>query len=164
MAAGTPEIKGVLVKLTVVGMTYPFISTDGSIYDFDGTNITIKTYNGNYLQASQNTAVSFTSTPLISGVPAAIHAFNSAFVAANYGCSAAQVTGDYVTIACLRGNRDTYGWLAVVRISTTSVIAAMRVSDNIQTRWCGIHSWSNMWTSAGLALTPHGFTAGNGQI
>src|ERR1035437_6967334 len=162
MAAGTPEIKGVLVKLTVVGMTYPFISTDGSIYDFDGTNITIKTYNGNYLQASQNTAVSFTSTPLISGVPAAIHAFNSAFVAANYGCSAAQVTGDYVTIACLRGNRDTYGWLAVVRISTTSVIAAMRVSDNIQTRWCGIHSWSNMWTSAGLALTPHGFTAGNG--
>jgi hypothetical protein len=99
---------------------------------------------------------SFSSVTIISGLGAAVHAFDSAFIAADFGCATGPAIGDYIQMGCQRGTANTYGWEAVAQVSTGSVVAAMRVDSNIQTRWCGIHNvYKAGYAAPVLGITTH---------
>jgi hypothetical protein len=142
---------------------YPYINpTDGKFYVLhNGVDLQQKVYNGTYAQATAGSVASFSSTTLLSGVPTAIHAFNAAFTAADFSCgdSGSDVglvaIGDYVNLQCKRGTQDTYGWVAIVQISTGLVIAATRVDNNIQTRWCAIHELAPMYNRGDVNIQTH---------
>src|ERR1035437_1156315 len=145
------------------GLAYLKINAlDSKFYRFDGTDLIQDVYTGNYAAASPDTPASFSSTTIFSGVPAAIQAFNSDFVVADFGCTTTTTIGDYVDIACNRGIQDTYGWVAVFKISTGQLLAATRPYMNIRSRWCGTHHVDPMYDQPALAITTHGLTGGNG--
>src|ERR1035437_4325377 len=144
------------------GLAYLKINAlDSKFYRFDGTDLIQDVYTGNYAAASPNTTARFSSTIIFSGVPAAIHAFNPDFVVADFGCTTGTTIGDYVDIACNRGSQDTYGWVAVLKISTRQLLAVTRPHMNIRSRWCGIHHVDPMYDQPALSITTHGFVTGN---
>jgi hypothetical protein len=97
------------------------------------------------------------------GFPAAIKSFNPLFNTADFACGdpandvGVGATGDYLTLVCRRGIQDTYGWIAVAKISTGAIVAAMRMDSNLQCRWCAIHQTYQMWDQPALGLETHGF-------
>ena len=134
----------------------------------NGVDLVEKVYTGSYAAAAPGTPASFSSTTIFSGIPAAIHTFNPSYSTTDFTCGnpSADVSaggiGDFIILSCRRGNQDTYGWVAVIRISTASLIAATRVDANIQCRWCAVHASFPMYDQGGVAITTHGFVAGNG--
>ena len=129
---------------------------DNSFYTNDSGALVQRTYSGPYTSVSPGTWVTFgTTTTLIANLGAAIHAFDSAYTFADFGAGIASAVGDYVFIQGKRGIQDTYGWLAVVRISTASVVAAMRLDSNIQCRWCAIHQTLPMYDQPMMSISTH---------
>jgi hypothetical protein len=134
----------------------------------NGVDLLEKVYTGSYAAAAPGTPASFSSTTIFSGIPAAIHTFNPSYSTTDFTCGnpSADVSaggiGDFIILSCRRGNQDTYGWVAVIRISTATLIAATRVDANIQCRWCAVHASFSMYEQGGVAITTHGFVAGNG--
>jgi hypothetical protein len=70
---------------------------------------------------------------------------------------------------CQRGYQDSYGWIAIMDrgnrmpIATCGggpscphVIAAVNVTENPQTRWCGLHNIEMIPDAAVVSITPHG--------
>jgi hypothetical protein len=147
------------------GLAYFKINAlDSKFYMFDGTDLIQYVYTGDYALASPNAAASFSSpTTVFSGVKAAIHAFNPDFVEADFGCTTTTTIGDYVDLQCNRGGQDTFGWVAVLKISTGQLIAATRPGMNIRSRWCGTHHVDPMYDQPAMQITTHGFTGGNGM-
>src|ERR1035441_1527455 len=134
----------------------------------NGVDLVEKVYTGSYAAVATGTPASFSSTTIFSGIPAAIHTFNPSYPTTDFTCGnpSADVSaggiGDFIILSCRRGNQDTYGWVAIIRISTATLIAATRVDANIQCRWCAIHETFPMYDQGGVAITTHGFVAGNG--
>jgi hypothetical protein len=152
------------------GAAYALINPlDNKFYVLhNDVDLVAKTYTGSYTSATPGTSASFSSATILSGIPSAIHTFNSAYSATDFPCGnpAADVgvreIGDYVILSCLRGTQDTYGWLAVVQISTARVIAATRVDANIKSRWCAIHEAFSLYDQPVAEITTHNFVGGNG--
>ena len=148
---------------TNYGVAYAYINpTDGKFYNMAGSDLVQYTYSGNYSAAPPKSTASFSRNTILSGVSSAIHAFNSAFVVADFPCGPGPSIGDYLAVSCRRGIQDTYGWVAVVRVSTGQVVAAAPVYNNIQCRWCGLHELSPVYDQPVLAISTHGLVSGNG--
>jgi hypothetical protein len=139
------------------GAAMPVISApDAKFYVSSGSKMLAYTYAGNYLAASSGTAARFSSTVVINtSLNAAMSAFDGTFPSANFGCSAGAPTGDYSLVKCSRGVQDTYAWLGILRVSTGAIIAAMRLDDNIQCRWCALHQASLMYDAPAISITSH---------
>ena len=145
------------------GVAYPYInSVDGKFYAMAGDDFVVHTYTGDYTPKATGIQISSSSATIISGLHAAIHAFDSSFVSADFGCGPYPIIGDYVTFVCRRGQADTYGWLAIGQISTGSIVAAMRVDSNIKTRQCAIHGTYSLYDQPAIGITTHGFINGDG--
>ncbi len=144
---------------------FPYINAiDGKFYYLhNATDIKVYAYTGAYSSPSPGTPATLTSSDVLLNFPAAITAFNSLFTAADFGCGNATddvgvvSTGDYLTLTCRRGTQDTYGWIGVAKISTGTIVAAMRMDSNLQCRWCAIHETYQMYDEPGLGLEIHGF-------
>jgi hypothetical protein len=139
------------------GAAMPVISApDAKFYVSSGRKMLAYTYAGNYMAASSGTAAKFSSTVVINtSLNAAMSAFDGTFPSANFPCSAGAPTGDYSLLKCSRGVQDTYAWLGVLRVSTGAIIAAMRLDDNIQCRWCALHQASLMYDAPAISITSH---------
>jgi hypothetical protein len=125
----------------VWGIAYPYINpTDGKFYTSDGTNVVMMQYTGDFTGVASGVAASFSSpTTILSGLPTAIHSFDSAFNTAHWSCTGGIAAGDYLHIQCLEGGADSLGWLVTVKLSTGTLVAATRVDSNIKCRWCAVH-------------------------
>lgn len=119
--------KGILWKYTYVG---------------DGTNKAIRYADGS-VQADWST------TALTGNTQGSISTKVGTFVAANpskyprgftgFACSFVDTRVDGFLITCLRGNQDTYGWVAVLDLNGDA-IAAWEYYQHPLGRWCAIHS------------------------
>ena len=144
-------------------VAYPLINpVDGKFYQQSGNDVVAKTYAGDYAAAKPNTAASFSSVIVIHDISAQVHAFNNKFVSADFGCGVDQFMGDYAAFACMRGIQDSYGWIAIARVSTGKVIAAMQLYENAQYRWTGIHHLDAVYDEPAVTITTHGITGGGG--
>jgi hypothetical protein len=154
------------------GMPYPSldpvenkiyaVTTSGTV-----TTVTRATYAGSYSEVPTNTNASFTWETFYQGSPSdLVRAFDPTLPAA-FGCSFG-VGGQYMLLVCLRGYQDSYGWIAVMDMgnrmpiatcgggpSCPRVIAAANVTENPQTRWCGLHN-IQLLPGAVVSITPHG--------
>jgi hypothetical protein len=145
------------------GVAYPYINAaDSRFYVQSGNDVYVHAYTGDYSANAPGAYVRSSSTLLISGLSAAIHAFDTTFDPAVFGCSIGPSIGDYLQVKCLRGNQDTYGWSAIVRVSTGSLIAATPVYNNIKTRWCAIHQSISLYDQPALFINLHGMVGGSG--
>ena len=143
------------------GAAYPYINPfDNKFYAQSGNDIVAITYTGTYAAAAPNTSVSSSRTTVISNFAAAIHTFDSSFIIADFPCSASPPVGDYMPIQCKRGDQDTYGWLAMLRISTGTIVAAAPVYKNVQCRWCGLHQTILVHDQPVLSITTHSLVGG----
>lgn len=150
------------------GAAYPFINPVNSKFYIlhNATDIVEKTYTGDYSAATPGSTASFSSSTIFTGLQAAIQAFAPSYSTSNFSCGdtggdiGIGVSGDYIELICRRGVQDTYGFIAVVRISTASVVAVTRVDANIQSRWCGLHEIVPMYDQPLMEITTHGFVGG----
>ena len=140
-----------------VGVINP---TDSKFYALSSGNIVSQTYSGDYSEASSGAYASFTPTTVLTGLQAAMHTFDSSFATADFTCYPYVAMGDYIHVTCGRGSQDSYAWIGVVKISTASVIAAVRVDSNIQCRWCGFHQLVAGYTEGLTYIITHGFGGG----
>lgn len=146
---------------------YPYINAvDSRFYASNNDTIRAYTYTGNYQQASAGSTASFSTSTVIDGLCPAIHAFNAKFNPSYYCGTAPEffglsVTGDYIALQFRRGIQDTYGWVVTIRISTHSVIGAMRADENAQMRWCGIHNVYSLYSEPAFAIQIHQFVPQN---
>jgi len=136
--------------------------TDSKFYILEyGVDLVAATYDGDWLQANPGTVARFTYAPILTAVPTAIQTFNALFDPAGFYCGnpaawvAATGIGDYIEMTCSRGSQDSYAWVAIVKISTGTVVAATRVDSNIQCRWCAVHEVFPMYDEPGVAITTH---------
>ncbi len=68
-----------------------------------------------------------------------IHDVDSTFTA-SFGCSESTVQRGRVTMKCRRGFQDSYGYMAMFKLSTGLIERVSRTWDNTLTRWCGYHT------------------------
>jgi hypothetical protein len=157
--------------LGYVSMAYPYINPiDSKFYTLanSAADVYQQTYNGNYLSASPVSAASFSPVLVRSGVPMAIHTFNAAFDATAFGCgdpsnpAGLLAIGDYIPISCRRSVQDSYGWVAILQISTGQIVAAVQTYKNPRTSWCTLHDAVNLYTTPYAVITTHQATGGNG--
>lgn len=140
---------------------YPFINPiDGKFYSQSGDNLNALTYSGNYNAVPADTQASLSSATVITGISTAVHAFDSSFVVADFGCGVGPAIGRYVSFTCRRGIQDSYGWQAVFDLTTGLVVAAMNLNANVNYRWTGIHAVSSAYDAPALFITTHGLEGG----
>jgi hypothetical protein len=143
-----------------VGVINP---SDSKFYADNADNLTQWTYTGSYATSvASGTWAALTPTVLMYGIQAAVHTFDSSFVAADFGCGIEVSMGDFVYMNCRRGVQDSYGWVVVFRISTAAVIAATRVDANVKCRWCAIHQIVAMYDQPAVQIITHYFVGGGG--
>ncbi len=145
---------------------YPTIDpVDGRWYGLDGENLQYQTYAGDYSAVPNGTHAALSPVVTVTaGVKAAIAAFDSAFVPADFGCGVDQFEGIYAIFTCGRGTQDSYGWLAVIDVTSGQVIAAMRVDANDNYHWTAIHHTDSMYDAAAVIITTHSMVgSGNGS-
>lgn len=121
---------------------FPNISpTNGEFYYIESSMALKHTvYTGDYQAFPAFTTITTsTTTTLNSDIPAAIAAFDSRFVAADYGCGGFPPSGDYIMIRCNRGVQDSYGFIAVYQVSTNSIVASLQMMANPASAWCALH-------------------------
>ncbi len=138
---------------------YPLIDPiDGRFYTMiDGHDLIYQVYSGDYATGyPSNTGAPFSTTKLAAGIPAMIHAFDSTFDNTAFStCSVDQFEGVYAVFSCLRGQQDSYGWLAVMDVTSAAIIAAFRLDGNANYHWTGVHHVDPMYDAAGMILTTH---------
>lgn len=135
------------------------------------------TYTGDGSEVAAGTKVTLTQSALRAGGEAlgtAVQTFVAAHTAeyggrtfspSDYACPVDAVHGDYLMMSCKRGGQDTYGWLAVYRISTAAIVAAMPMFAAPVSRWCVIHARDTAGASPASLISTQFFKnsyAGNG--
>lgn len=135
------------------------------------------TYTGDGSEVAAGTKVTLTQTALRAGgevLGTAVQTFVAAHTAeysgrtfspTDYPCPVDAVHGDYLMMSCKRNGSDTYGWLAVYQISTTSIVAAMPMFAAPASRWCLIHARDTAGASPASLISTQFFKnqkAGNG--
>ena len=145
---------------------YPFINPKDSQFYMNYFGALAKiTYTGDYSQAPNNSAASFSVTTILPDVYAAITTFDPTFDPTLFKCADVltragfKAIGDYITLNCRRGSQGSYGWAVVVQISTASVIAATPTFMNIQSRWCDTHSLDDLYDTPLMQIATHDMNA-----
>ena len=138
--------------------------TDGLMYAYDqGTDTLIQsTYTGTFAAATSGTAISVSNVNILTSVTTAMQAFNANCSATLFTSSTAfldQAQDDFLYFIARRSSQDTYGCIAVVRISTGLVIAATRVDLDAPCRWCAIHNSIANGASGSLFIGVHSLVA-----
>jgi hypothetical protein len=144
-------------------MAYPYINPiDSKFYVLhNGVDLSQRTYNGTYAAASPVSAASFSSRTILSGIPAAIHKFNASFDTSAFNCGdpgsdvGVIAIGDYLPVSCKRSTQDSYGWIAILQLSTGQIVAAAQIYKNPRTSWCTIHGATNLYTAPVVMISTH---------
>lgn len=132
-------------------------AVDGKFYSGGGNNVTVQTYSGTYASGS----LSFSSSTLISNLTSAIVAFDATFDPTLFATCGFNAVGDFLHLGCGRGSQDSYAWVGAIRISTATVVAAVRFDDNLRTRWCAVHQIVPTGYDQPLfQIIPHAFVDG----
>ena len=108
-------------------------------------------------------------TPEPHTLSALVADFDPGFDPTKFSCNL-QSEGQYGLITCLRGNQDSYGWLAAMDMGNRQpvgscgsdpnlcphIVAAVNMMTNPKSRWCGIHSGA-VTSNVPISMTvPHG--------
>ncbi|HSB15233.1 MAG TPA: hypothetical protein VLE22_12300, partial [Bryobacteraceae bacterium] len=110
------------------------------------------TLTGNDAEAAQNSDVSATWTQVGSDtISNLIRAFYNAHSAeyevvydpAKYACGVQGIQNNYAMLVCRRWIQDSYGWLAVMDLTTEAIVALMPQFNCAAGRWCGQHAYDN---------------------
>ncbi len=115
---------------------------DSKFYYLDGSNnLVVTQYTGDYQPFPAFTTISTsTTTTLMTGVNAAIAAFDPRFDASGYSCGAFPIGGDYILLRCNRGSgQDVNAFAVVIQVSTASVVASAQTNVNPKSTWCAMH-------------------------
>lgn len=142
-------------------------ATDPNVFYGQGSGDTQQfkyTYTGAGTEVAAGTKVTLTRSALTPGgedVGPAIQTYVTAnaasypgltFSSAAFNCPFDSVVGtDYLSILC-RGQQDTYGWQAVYKISTNSIVAAMPSFAAPACRWCVFHTRQPAGTTPALLV------------
>ena len=154
-STGEARFLGWSLALTIIN------PSDSKFYKLSGADLVQLTYTGSYTAAAPETTLPLSSRTVLAGLESAIQDFDNAFSPADFQCATNVAIGDYIHINCQRAGQDSYGWVAVVRISTGSVVAATRVDANIQCRWCGVHQTVAMYDQPVVQIITHSFGGGS---
>jgi len=154
------------------GAASPIINpVDGKFYVMhNATDIWQFTYNGNFLAHSYSAASFSGPVVILPNFKTALQTFAPSFDPAVFSCGdpasniGITAIGDYITLICRIGAQNSYGWEAVVKISTGAIVAAVKTTDNIQSQWCATHQVVPLWDQPGMFVNTHALDGGDSGV